>query len=162
MQRLHVPRREGLSLYVPSAHLTHRDSSLGEQTVKDPAGHSLQDRLDNLGELPLSDCENTGGVQQQRNQFCRIKLCFPEKKKTKQKKSSKWGRGGKGERKGREGGEGGEGRGRGRGGLLCVPLFSTLQCLHLLSWLLRSRKKILVLNSVGSLDCVINSYSLKK
>ena len=106
MQRLHVPRREGLSLYVPSAHLTHRDSSLGEQTVKDPAGHSLQDRLDNLGELPLSDCENTGGVQQQRNQFCRIKLCFPEKKKTKQKKSSKWG----------------------RGGLLCVPLFSTLQC----------------------------------
>ena len=98
MQRLHVPRREGLSLYVPSAHLTHRDSSLGEQTVKDPAGHSLQDRLDNLGELPLSDCENTGGVQQQRNQFCRIKLCFPEKK---QNKSSKWGRGGKGERKGR-------------------------------------------------------------
>ena len=101
MQRLHVPRREGLSLYVPSAHLTHRDSSLGEQTVKDPAGHSLQDRLDNLGELPLSDCENTGGVQQQRNQFCRIKLCFPEKKKKKPKKSSKWGRGGKGERKGR-------------------------------------------------------------
>ena len=109
MQRLHVPRREGLSLYVPSAHLTHRDSSLGEQTVKDPAGHSLQDRLDNLGELPLSDCENTGGVQQQRNQFCRIKLCFPEKKKQNKKKSSKWGRGGKGERKGREGGEGGEG-----------------------------------------------------
>ena len=72
------------------------------------------------------------------------------------------GRGGKGEREGREGGEGGEGRGRGRGGLLCVPLLSTLQCLHLLSWLLRSRKKILVLNSVGSLDCVINSYSLKK
>ena len=99
MQRLHVPRREGLSLYVPSAHLTHRDSSLGEQTVKDPAGHFLQDRLDNLGELPLSDCENTGGEQQQRNQFCRIKLCFPEKKKKKNpKKSSKWGRGGKGER----------------------------------------------------------------
>ena len=86
MQRLHVPRREGLSLYVPSAHLTHRDSSLGEQTVKDPAGHSLQDRLDNLGELPLSDCENTGGEQQQRNQFCRIKLCFPEKKQNKTKK----------------------------------------------------------------------------
>ena len=86
MQRLHVPRREGLSLYVPSAHLTHRDSSLGEQTVKDPAGHFLQDRLDNLGELPLSDCENTGGVQQQRNQFCRIKLCFPEKKQNKTKK----------------------------------------------------------------------------
>ena len=148
MQRLHVPRREGLSLYVPSAHLTHRDSSLGEQTVKDPAGHSLQDRLDNLGELPLSDCENTGGEQQQRNQFCRIKLCFPEKKKKKNPKKALNG--------------GGEGRGRGRGGLLCVPLFSTLQCLHLLSWLLRSRKKILVLNSVGSLDCVINSYSLKK
>ena len=101
MQRLHVPRREGLSLYVPSAHLTHRDSSLGEQTVKDPAGHSLQDRLDNLGELPLSDCENTGGVQQQRNQFYWIKLCFPEKKQNKTKKSSKWGRGGKGEREGR-------------------------------------------------------------
>ena len=170
MQRLHVPRREGLSLYVPSAHLTHRDSSLGEQTVKDPAGHFLQDGLDNLGELPLSDCENTGGVQQQRNQFCRIKLCFPEKKTKQNKKKALngggegrgCGRGGKGEREGREGGEGGEGRGRGRGGLLCVPLFSTLQCLHLLSWLLRSRKKILVLNSVGSLDCVINSYSLKK
>ena len=148
MQRLHVPRREGLSLYVPSAHLTHRDSSLGEQTVKDPAGHSLQDRLDNLGELPLSDCKKTEGEQQQRNQCCRIKLCFPEKKTKKTKtKSSKWGRGGKGEREGR---------------LLCVPLFSTLQCLRLLSWLLRSRKKILVLNSVGSLDCVINSYSLKK
>ena len=117
MQRLHVPRREGLSLYVPSAHLTHRDSSLGEQTVKDPAGHSLQDRLDNLGELPLSDCENTGGVQQQRNQFCRIKLCFPEKKQNKTKQKALNG--------------GGEGRGRGRGGKgeregrapLCSSLF---------------------------------------
>ena len=67
MQRLHVPRREGLSLYVPSVHFTHRDSSFREQTVKDPAGHSLQDRLDNLGELPLSDCEKTEGEQQQRN-----------------------------------------------------------------------------------------------
>ena len=49
MQRLHVPRREGLSLYVPSAHFSHRDSSFREQTVKDPAGHFLQDGLDNLG-----------------------------------------------------------------------------------------------------------------
>ena len=89
MQRLHVPRREGLSLYVPSAHLTHRDSSLGEQTVKDPAGHSLQDRLDNLGELPLSDCKKTEGEQQQRNQCCRIKLCFPEKKNKKNKNKNK-------------------------------------------------------------------------
>ena len=105
MQRLHVPRREGLSLYVPSAHLTHRDSSLGEQTVKDPAGHSLQDRLDNLGELPLSDCKKTEGEQQQRNQCCRIKLCFPEKKKQKKQKQKQKALNG-----------GGEGRGRGRGG----------------------------------------------
>ena len=49
MQRLHVPPREGLSLYVPSAHFKHRDSSFSVQSVKDPAGHFLQDGLDNLG-----------------------------------------------------------------------------------------------------------------
>ena len=107
MQRLHVPRREGLSLYVPSAHFTHRDSSFREQTVKDPAGHFLQDGLDNLGELPLSDCKKTEGEQQQRNQFG---LHFVYLKKG--TKSTKWGsgrRGGGGE-KDEEGGEGRGGR----------------------------------------------------
>ena len=81
MQGLHVPRREGLSLYVPSAHFKHRDCSFSEQSVNDPAGHFLQDGLDNWGEIPLSDCKKTEGEQQQRNQFCRINLCFSEKSK---------------------------------------------------------------------------------
>ena len=119
MQRLHVPRREGLSLYVPSAHFTHRDSSFREQTVKDPAGHFLQDGPDNLGSLPLSDCKKTEGEQQQRNQFfLRLNCLFPKKTGT---KSPKWGR----ERGGgdEEGMEGGRWR---------------ASCLRLLSWLQRS------------------------
>ena len=112
MQGLHVPRREGLSLYVPSAHFKHRDCSFSEQSVKDPAGHFLQDGLDNWGEIPLSDCKKTEGEQQQRNQFCRINLCFPEKKeRNKQQKALN-----EGGRRWGEGGEGREGGGEGRGG----------------------------------------------
>ena len=117
MQRLHVPRREGLSLYVPSAHLTHRDSSLGEQTVKDPAGHSLQDRLDNLGELPLSDCKKTEGEQQQRNQFG---LHFVYRKK-KEQKAQNGGVGGEGGRKMKR-----EGRGEGEAPFLRVYVYTSL------------------------------------
>ena len=118
MQRLHVPRREGLSLYVPSAHFTHRDSSFREQTVKDPAGHFLQDGLDNLGELPLSDCKKTEGEQQQRNQFG-LHFVY-RKKRNKKHKMGEWEeRGGRKMKR--------EGRGEGGGS------FSTCLCLRQLS-----------------------------
>lgn len=49
-QRLHVPRREACSEYVPSAHFTQRDCSFWLHTVENPAGHFLQAKLINFGE----------------------------------------------------------------------------------------------------------------